>query len=852
MADSFVNIGVNADNINHGFQQAAKKITNYSQTIHQTINNVNVEMSSMYSQVSQYNTQVTAQFNQLNASMTSYRNNTIATNNILTNVLTNQEQQINTQTRIMEGTATRTGQILQGLRARIGASIIEYTAKIVQSGIQANKVYEDMSAKLSALTGDIDSAKDKFWELNALEDKTAIATDKLAQAYLTLGNNGLNRTTKQLEKYAAIAQGTNKDITGLAQNISNFVNGRLQSLKEYGITAERNGNKVVMSFKGEKKEIEATSEALEQYLGQLADTQFGGVLEARTGTLTASFERLQNAWGTLTTRIMDGSSGAGSVLTVFVDNATDLLNWFADCLTNPAFSEFFSTIAEGWKSILDTGREKLSALGDKISEFWSDSGAASALGIESISDYFTQFFNFVRAGFMEVAKQAENAWTAVKGGLSGANEFIIEFGTSWDWDKASKAFNKEVNEAADAMIENDKIWDTAIKLQFKDIDKNLQELKKKREEAAKELGKEGNEAGKPRKIGGGTSGSSGASKKTDTWTSYYNQLIKSQQSGLSELEKAYADYYSKIDEITKRASESSIVDLQQVANARLLVEQELADKIKQIQQDAQSFIWDLTGNEIAKLQSDYQAKLDLLNMYHEQALISEESYTEAVKALYDKFYAEQTKKSGKDKRKNSFFSDQDLENIQSLTDGLDSMTDAFSNLTQGMSESSATYRALFAIQKSFAVASATMNAIVAWTNALDEKPFWPNGLAAYANAVALTTNIIGQLRSVTMHDKGGYIPAGGLGIVGEYGPELVRGPANVTSRRETADLARSALTGGSKVTVNLIEDQSRAGQVDSRERDGDEVINIFVSNIRKGGQMAKTLESTYALRRYGA
>lgn len=852
MADPFINVGVNADNLNNGFQQAARNIFNYSQTIHSTINNVTIDMSRMYNQVNNYNNQVITEFNQVNASLVNMRNNAVTTNNTLTNVIARQEQQIHTQNQIMERTATSTGQIIQGAMTKIGQSFVSIAARISLSGIQASKVYEDMSAKLSVLTGDIDSARDKFWELNALEDKTAIATDKLAQAYLTLGNNGLTRSSKQLEKYAAIAQGTNKDITGLAQNISNFVNGRLQSLKEYGITAERNGNKVVMSFKGEKKEIEATSEALEQYLGQLADTQFGGVLEARTGTLTASFERLQNAWGTLTTRIMDGSSGAGSVLTVFVDNATDLLNWFADCLTNPAFSEFFSTIAEGWKSILDTGREKLSALGDKISEFWSDSGAASALGIESISDYFTQFFNFVRAGFMEVAKQAENAWTAVKGGLSGANEFIIEFGTSWDWDKASKAFNKEVNEAADAMIENDKIWDTAIKLQFKDIEKNLQELKKKREDAAKELGKEGNgDDGKPRKIGG-TSGSSGASKKTDTWTSYYNQLIKSQQSGLSELEKAYADYYSKIDEITKRASESSIVDLQQVANARLLVEQELADKIKQIQQDAQSFIWDLTGNEIAKLQSDYQAKLDLLNTYHEQALISEESYTEAVKALYDKFYAEQTKKSGKDKNKNSFFTAQDLDNIQSLTDGLDSMTDAFSNLTQGMSESSATYRALFAIQKSFAVASATMNAIVAWTNALDEKPFWPNGIAAYANAVAMTTNILGQLKSVTMHDKGGYIPAGGLGIVGEYGPELVRGPANVTSRRETADLARSALTGGSKVTVNLIEDQSRAGQVDSRERDGDEVINIFVSNIRKGGQMAKTLESTYALRRYGA
>jgi hypothetical protein len=852
MADPFINVGVNADNLNNGFQQAARNIINYSQTINTTINNVNIDMSRMYNQVTNYNNQVITEFNQVNASLVNMRNNAVTTNNTLTNVIARQEQQIHTQNQIMERTATSTGQIIQGAMTKIGQSFVSIAARISLSGIQASKVYEDMSAKLSVLTGDIDSARDKFWELNALEDKTAIATDKLAQAYLTLGNNGLNRTSKQLEKYAAIAQGTNKDITGLAQNISNFVNGRLQSLKEYGITAEKSGNKIVMSFKGEKKEIEATSEALEQYLGQLADTQFDGVLSSRTDTLTASFERLQNAWGTLTTRIMDGSGGAGQVIKVFVDNATEAINWLADKFADPAFAAFFDDLAKGISESFAVIKDYAKKIGDKVSEFWEDSGLASSLGIQNISDMLSQFFSFARAGFMEVAKQAENAWTAVKGGLSGANEFIIEFGTSWDWDKASKAFNKEVNEAADAMIENAKTWDSAIKIQFDDINKNLQELKKKREEAAKELGKEGNEAGKPRKIGGGTSVSSGASKKTDTWTSYYNQLIKSQQSGLSELEKAYADYYSKIDEITKRASESSIVDLQQVANARLLVEQELADKIKQIQQDAQSFIWDLTGNEIAKLQSDYQAKLDLLNTYHEQALISEESYTEAVKALYDKFYAEQTKKSGKDKNKNSFFTAQDLDNIQSLTDGLDSMTDAFSNLTQGMSESSATYRALFAIQKSFAVASATMNAIVAWTNALDEKPFWPNGLAAYANAVAMTASIIGQLKSVTMHDKGGYIPAGGLGIVGEYGPELVRGPANVTSRRETADLARSALTGGLKVTVNLIEDQSRAGQVDSRERDGDEVINIFVSNIRKGGQMAKTLESTYALRRYGA
>jgi TP901 family phage tail tape measure protein len=43
-----------------------------------------------------------------------------------------------------------------------------------------------------------------------------------------------------------------------------------------------------------------------------------------------------------------------------------------------------------------------------------------------------------------------------------------------------------------------------------------------------------------------------------------------------------------------------------------------------------------------------------------------------------------------------------------------------------------------------------------------------------------------------MYDSGGIIPRGQFGIVGENGPEIVNGPANVTSRRRTAELARYA------------------------------------------------------------
>ena len=204
--------------------------------------------------------------------------------------------------------------------------------------------------------------------------------------------------------------------------------------------------------------------------------------------------------------------------------------------------------------------------------------------------------------------------------------------------------------------------------------------------------------------------------------------------------------------------------------------------------------------------------------------------------------------------KNEFITKDDEENIKQFTDAMGDLSDAFQSLTTGMSESSAAYKALFAIQKGFAVASATANAIVAWTKALSTSATWYESLANYANAVALTANIIGQLKSLTMHDKGGRIPAGQLGIVGEYGPELIQGPVDVTSRKRTAELARQAAGGTvAPVTVNLYENAERAGQVEQQDNtDGERIINIFVSNIRRGGAAARAMENTYQLRRFGA
>ncbi|MGX4745776.1 phage tail tape measure protein [Providencia rettgeri] len=64
-------------------------------------------------------------------------------------------------------------------------------------------------------------------------------------------------------------------------------------------------------------------------------------------------------------------------------------------------------------------------------------------------------------------------------------------------------------------------------------------------------------------------------------------------------------------------------------------------------------------------------------------------------------------------------------------------------------------------------------------------------------AMSQVTVIQAGMKSAGMFDNGGFIPSGQFGIAGEYGPELVNGPAHITSRRKTAALAAAALTIGS-------------------------------------------------------
>lgn len=716
-------------------------------------------------------------------------------------------------------------------------------------------------------TGSVADARAQFEMLQQAARDTIQPFDSLKAAALELRKNGLQPSAEQLKTFSQIAYGTGQSLETVSKAFTGTIQGNLRGLRQLGITAQDNGETLLLTYKGATTEIQKNTAALSDYFATIG-SENEGVLDYLQGGVTGALNHLENAWGDFYRSIAE--SGFGDLVTHSIRDIAgsldDITAWVND--NREPIKAFFTTITESWDSIVTATKDSVKAVKDTVNDLWESSGLAAATGTNNMIEALSQFFNFARAGFLEVAKWATNTWTAIRGGFQAVGEGIGnwlgggEFGT---------AYNRVLNATADQIGKDTENFNGTIKTYHKEISENLRRLAEANlgykdlnpgevfNYRSWEQGQNGGAAAgfnfpAAGKTGGGKSGGGGRAAKAaqDTWKKYFEGILRIQRDGYSSAEKLRAEHSERLEELEREFAASSVATEAERLAARETLERDYQRKMKSLREEAAEFLRSIGQTEESRVMDQYRKDLEKLDKYHEDALISETEYQEKRKALIAAYEEERAKFREKT---DGFLTEKDKEQVDQFSGAMTSLSDAFSNLTQGMSESSRSYKALFAIQKSFAIASATANAILAWTQAITDtsNTTWVGKLAAYANAVALTTSIIGQLRGLSMHDAGGKIPAGQLGIVGEKGPELVAGPASVTSRRRTAALAQEAVSSSGDVTVNLYEDASRAGQAESETAgDGERVINIFISNIRKGGQAARALESTYQLRRYGA
>jgi len=171
---------------------------------------------------------------------------------------------------------------------------------------------------------------------------------------------------------------------------------------------------------------------------------------------------------------------------------------------------------------------------------------------------------------------------------------------------------------------------------------------------------------------------------------------------------------------------------------------------------------------------------------------------------------------------------QQFASASAMFDGLAGLAKTFGG------EQSKAYKVLFATSKAFSIAQATMSMFTGISKGVELG--FPAMIPAIAMAAAQGASAISGVKSQNFagaFDNGGNIPAGSVGLVGEIGPELISGPANVTSRKDTAAML------GEKQTVKVaVFNLWNAAMIESLKA-SDDFDEVIVNSISRNQQATK-------------
>lgn len=180
--------------------------------------------------------------------------------------------------------------------------------------------FQKLSAVLTNTLGSSSLANRALSDIKEFAAVTPYGVAELTQSFVKLANQGFAPTTEELRKLGDLASSTGKGFDQLTEAIIDAQTGEFERLKEFGIRASKEGDKVSFTFKGVKTQTDFTNDSIRKYILSLGDLEgVSGAMAAISETLGGKISNLGDSYDTLLNTIGDGNSGVFST-------AIELLN----------------------------------------------------------------------------------------------------------------------------------------------------------------------------------------------------------------------------------------------------------------------------------------------------------------------------------------------------------------------------------------------------------------------------------------------------------------------------------------------------------------------------------------------
>jgi hypothetical protein len=233
--------------------------------------------------------------------------------------------------------------------------------------ISTTAEFQKMEAVLTTTLGSKSAAQVAMTQIVEFASKTPFQVNELTDSFVKLANRGFRPTLEQMNALGDLASSTGKSFDQLTEAALDAMTGEFERLKEFGIRAKSEGDKVAFTFKGVTTEVQKTDEAIKDYLISLGNAEgVSGSMAAISETVGGQISNLQDNFSQLQLAI--GSSSSGLISSVLQLSNTIL----GDLITS---LNSVNTVAQ------EAGDSGLEAFGRQLLSFISPAYAATLEGV---------------------------------------------------------------------------------------------------------------------------------------------------------------------------------------------------------------------------------------------------------------------------------------------------------------------------------------------------------------------------------------------------------------------------------------------------------------------------------------
>ena len=221
------------------------------------------------------------------------------------------------------------------------------------ASLKAANSFEKMGVALeTSFQGNVEEAQKAQKAITDFAAKTPYELQEVMTGFIKLKNMGLDPSREALTAYGDTASAMGKGLNDMVEAVADAATGEFERLKEFGIRASQQGDKVTFTFKGVSTTVKKDSKSIEDYLIKLGQTNFAGGMEKQSKTLGGTLATLKDNFGLALSEIanksglLDGAKNVVSRLGGAIENLTPKMVGIFQAMSSDDADDSFNILSK--------------------------------------------------------------------------------------------------------------------------------------------------------------------------------------------------------------------------------------------------------------------------------------------------------------------------------------------------------------------------------------------------------------------------------------------------------------------------------------------------------------------------